>query len=150
MKVLSGIYRKDGGTIWYKGQEVDIPNPRAGLDLGISMIHQELVLAPHLTVAQNIFMGREPRGRFAFVVDDRRQVEQTAELIERLHLRLDPRAKVKDLKVAQQQMVSIAPRTTSAVTWSTVGASMMRPRLAASATRSTFVMSTPRGLTEQT
>ena len=63
MKVLSGIYRKDAGTIWYKGQEVDIPNPRAGLDLGISMIHQELVLAPHLTVAQNIFMGREPRGR---------------------------------------------------------------------------------------
>jgi ribose transport system ATP-binding protein len=108
MKVLSGIYRKDGGTIWYKGQEVDIQNPRAGLDLGISMIHQELVLAPHLTVAQNIFMGREPRGRFAFVVDDRRQVEQTAELIERLHLRLDPKAKVKDLKVAQQQMVSIA------------------------------------------
>ena len=55
------------------------------------MIHQELVLAPHLTVAQNIFMGREPRGRFAFVVDDKRQVEQTGELIERLHLRLDPR-----------------------------------------------------------
>jgi ribose transport system ATP-binding protein len=108
MKVLSGIYRKDAGTIWYKGQEVDVPNPRAGLDLGISMIHQELVLAPHLTVAQNIFMGREPRGRAGFTVDDRRQVEQTAELIERLHLRLDPKAKVKDLKVAQQQMVSIA------------------------------------------
>jgi ribose transport system ATP-binding protein len=108
MKVLSGIYRKDAGTIWYKGQEVDIPNPRAGLDLGISMIHQELVLAPHLTVAQNIFLGREPRGRLAFVMDDKRQVEQTADLIERLHLRLDPKAKVKDLKVAQQQMVSIA------------------------------------------
>jgi len=108
MKVLSGIYRKDAGTIWYKGQEVDVPNPRAGLDLGISMIHQELVLAPHLTVAQNIFMGREPRGRAGFTVDDKRQVEQTAELIERLHLRLDPKAKVKDLKVAQQQMVSIA------------------------------------------
>jgi ribose transport system ATP-binding protein len=108
MKVLSGIYRKDAGTIQYKGQEVDIPNPRAGLDLGISMIHQELILAPHLTVAQNIFMGREPRGRLAFVVDDKRQVEQTAELIDRLHLRLDPRVKVKDLKVAQQQMVSIA------------------------------------------
>jgi ribose transport system ATP-binding protein len=108
MKVLSGIYRKDAGTIWYKGQEVDVPNPRAGLDLGISMIHQELVLAPHLTVAQNIYMGREPRGRVGFTVDDRRQIEQTGELIERLHLRLDPRAKVKDLKVAQQQMVAIA------------------------------------------
>ena len=72
------------------------------------MIHQELVLAPHLTVAQNIYMGREPRGRVSFIVDDKRQVEQTAELIDRLHLRLDPRAKVRDLKVAQQQMVEIA------------------------------------------
>jgi ribose transport system ATP-binding protein len=107
MKVLSGIYRKDAGTIWYKGQEVDIPDPRAGRDLGISMIHQELILAPHLTVAQNMYLGREPRGR-SFLVDDKRQVEQTAELIERLHLRLVPTAKVKDLKVAQQQMVSIA------------------------------------------
>ncbi|HZW00997.1 MAG TPA: sugar ABC transporter ATP-binding protein [Candidatus Deferrimicrobium sp.] len=108
MKVLTGIYRKDAGTVWFKGQEVDVPDPRAGRDLGISMIHQEIVLAPHLTVAQNIYMGREPRGRLSFTVDDKRQVELTAELIDRLHLRLDPRAKVRDLKVAQQQMVEIA------------------------------------------
>jgi ribose transport system ATP-binding protein len=108
MKILSGIYRRDAGTIVYKGREVDIPDPRAALDLGISMIHQELILAPHLTVAQNIFLGREPRGRTGFTVDDRHQIRQTEELIERLHLRLDPKAKVKDLKVAQQQMVSIA------------------------------------------
>ncbi|HKZ91506.1 MAG TPA: sugar ABC transporter ATP-binding protein [Candidatus Limnocylindrales bacterium] len=107
MKVLTGIYRRDAGTIWYKGSEVEIPNPRAGRDLGISMIHQELVLAPHLTVAQNIYLGREPRSRLSFMVDDRRQVEQAAELIERLHLRLDPKARVRDLKVAQQQMVEI-------------------------------------------
>ena len=108
MKVLTGIYRKDGGTVWIKGQEVDVPDPRAGRDLGLSMIHQEIVLAPHLTVAQNIYMGREPRGRLSFTVDDKRQVELTAELIDQLHLRLDPRAKVRDLKVAQQQMVEIA------------------------------------------
>jgi ribose transport system ATP-binding protein len=108
MKVLTGIYRKDAGTVWFKGQEVDVPDPRAGRDLGISMIHQEIVLAPHLTVAQNIYMGREPRGRLSFTVDDKRQVELTTELIERLHLKLDPRAKVRDLKVAQQQMVEIA------------------------------------------
>ena len=107
MKVLTGIYRRDAGTIWYKGSEVEIPNPRAGRDLGISMIHQELVLAPHLTVAQNIYLGREPRSRLSFMVDDRRQVEQAAELIERLHLKLDPKARVRDLKVAQQQMVEI-------------------------------------------
>jgi ribose transport system ATP-binding protein len=108
MKVLTGIYQKDAGSIRYKGQEVDIPNPRVGRDLGISMVHQELVLAPHLTVAQNIYLGREPRGKVSFMVDEARQVEQTAELIERLHLRLDARAKVRDLKVAQQQMVEIA------------------------------------------
>ena len=108
MKVLTGIYRKDAGTVWFKGQEVDVPDPRAGRDLGISMIHQEIVLAPHLTVAQNIYMGREPRGRLSITVDDKRQVELTAELIDRLHLKLDPRAKVRDLKVAQQQMVEIA------------------------------------------
>jgi ribose transport system ATP-binding protein len=66
------------------------------------------VLAPHLTVAQNIYMGREPRGRLSFMVDEKHQVELTAELIDRLHLRLDPSAKVRDLKVAQQQMVEIA------------------------------------------
>ena len=108
MKVLTGIYGRDGGTIEYMGQPVEIPNPRAGRDLGISMIHQELVLAPHLTVAQNIYMGREPRGRLGFTVDDKAQVAQTATLIERLHLRLDPTARVMDLKVAQQQMVEIA------------------------------------------
>jgi ribose transport system ATP-binding protein len=108
MKVLTGIYRKDAGTISFKGHEVDIPDPRAGRDLGLSMIHQELVLAPHLTVAQNIYMGREPRGRLSFMVDEKHQVELTAELIDRLHLRLDPSAKVRDLKVAQQQMVEIA------------------------------------------
>ena len=108
MKVLSGIYRKDAGTIWYKGQEVDIPDPRAGLDLGISMIHQELVLAPHLTVAQNIFLGREPRGRLAFVVDDKRQSSRPRSSSNGCTCASIPKAKVKDLKVAQQQMVAIA------------------------------------------
>ena len=108
MKVLTGIYSRDAGTIEYKGQHVEIPNPRAGRDLGISMIHQELVLAPHLTVAQNIYLGREARGRLSFMTNDKRQVEQTEALIEQLHLKLDPTAKVMDLKVAQQQMVEIA------------------------------------------
>src|SRR6476469_5159994 len=61
MKLLAGIYGKDAGTILYKGQEVEIPSPRAAQQLGISIVHQELNLMPHLTVAQNIFIGREPR-----------------------------------------------------------------------------------------
>jgi ribose transport system ATP-binding protein len=63
MKVLAGVYAKDGGRILHKGKEVEIHNPRAAQLLGISMIHQELNLMPHLTVAENIFIGREPRRR---------------------------------------------------------------------------------------
>jgi ribose transport system ATP-binding protein len=108
MKILAGVYQPDAGEIRFKGEPVDIPNPRTALDLGISMIHQELNLMPHLTVAQNIFMGREPRGRPRFMLDDRRLNQQTQELIDRLHLKLDPKARVGDLKIAQQQMVEIA------------------------------------------
>src|SRR5690606_13088126 len=108
MKILAGVYSKDAGRIFYRGREVDIPNPRAAQLLGISMIHQELNLMPHLTVAQNIFIGREPRQRIPFVLDDKRINEQTRALLDRLHLKLDPRTKVADLTVAKQQMVEIA------------------------------------------
>jgi ribose transport system ATP-binding protein len=72
------------------------------------MVHQELNLAPHLTLAQNIFLGREPRRRLPWVLDDRVLNDKAAELFEALHLRLDPRARVSGLAVAQQQMVEIA------------------------------------------
>jgi ribose transport system ATP-binding protein len=76
--------------------------------LGISIIHQELNLMPHLTVAQNIFIGREPRAKVPFVVDDRTTNEKAVRLFELLNLRLDPTAKVSDLTVAKQQMVEIS------------------------------------------
>jgi ribose transport system ATP-binding protein len=108
MKVLTGIYRKDSGHISYKGQEVDIPNPRAAQRLGLSMIHQELNLMPHLTVSQNIFIGREPRTNLPFVLDEKEINEKTVQLLDRLHLKLDPTTKVRNLSVAKQQMVEIA------------------------------------------
>ena len=108
MKILAGVYQPDGGEIRYKGTPVQVASPRTALDLGISMIHQELNLMPHLTVAQNMFMGREPRGWPRFLLDEARLNRQTQELIDRLHLRLDPKARVGDLKIAQQQMVEIA------------------------------------------
>lgn len=108
MKVLAGIYKKDAGRIFYKGQEVDIPNPRAAQNLGISMIHQELNLMPHLTVAQNIFIGREPRASIPFMLDENKINEQAEALFNDLHLKLDPSTKVSDLTVAMQQMVEIA------------------------------------------
>jgi len=108
MKVLAGVYQKDAGKILYNGREVNIATPRAAQHLGISIIHQELNLMPHLTAAQNIFIGREPRKGVAFVIDERGMNDKTRELFEMLHLNLDPRTKVMDLVVAKQQMVEIA------------------------------------------
>ncbi len=108
MKILAGVYSKDAGRIIYKGSEVQIPNPRAAQDLGISMIHQELNLMPHLTVAQNIFIGREPRARSRLLLDEGKLNEQAKQLFEMMHLKIDPRVKVADLSVAKQQMVEIA------------------------------------------
>src|SRR5690606_22475925 len=94
--------------ILFEGRDVEIHNPRDAQHLGISMIHQELNLMPHLTIAQNIFIGREPRTLARFVLDDKRINAQTRELLAQLHLQLDPRTKVADLTVAKQQMVEIA------------------------------------------
>jgi ribose transport system ATP-binding protein len=108
MKVLAGVYSKDAGRILHKGKEVEIHNPRAAQNLGISMIHQELNLMPHLTVAQNIFIGREPRQNVKFMLDDKAINRQAEQVFAMMRLNLDPRLKVADLTVAKQQMVEIA------------------------------------------
>ena len=108
MKILGGIYHKDAGQVMLEGNEVVITSPGMAQHLGISIIHQELNLMPHLTVAQNIFIGREPRGKIPFVVDDKATNEKALGLFELLNLRLDPNTKVSDLTVAKQQMVEIA------------------------------------------
>ncbi len=108
MKVLAGIYRPDAGHIYFNGRPVQIGSPRAAQHLGISMVHQELNLMPHLTAAQNIFIGRESRAAVPFVLDDAALNAKAGEVFETLHLRLDPRVRVADLTVAQQQMIEIA------------------------------------------
>ena len=108
MKVLAGVYSKDAGRILYLGKEVEIHTPRAAQHLGISMIHQELNLMPHLTLAQNVFIGREPRQGIRLVLNENRINAQTQELFDSMHLKLNPRTKVSDLTVARQQMVEIA------------------------------------------
>jgi ribose transport system ATP-binding protein len=107
MKVLTGVYTKDAGRILYKGREVEIPNPKAAQDLGIAIIHQELHLMPHLTVAQNLFIGREPRKGARFVLDEKTINQKAQELLDMMNLDLDPKARVGDLTVAKQQMVEI-------------------------------------------
>lgn len=107
MKVLTGVYTKDSGTIQYKGREFAPANTKAAQDAGIIMIHQELNLAQDLTVAQNIFIGREPRLAGLFI-DEKRQERMAQELLDRLHLNVSPRTPVSELTVAKQQMVEIA------------------------------------------
>jgi ribose transport system ATP-binding protein len=108
MKILAGVYRRDAGRIRLRGSDTEITSPRAAQHLGISIIHQELSLMPDLTVAQNIFIGREPKGWPPFLLDERELNRQARELFERLHLVVDPQTKVANLSVARQQMVEIA------------------------------------------
>jgi ribose transport system ATP-binding protein len=108
MKVLTGVYTKDAGRIVYKGKEIEITTPKMAQDLGISIIHQELNLMPDLTVAQNIYIGREPRKMFNLFLDENELNERAQQLFQRMNLQMDPRIKVSDLTVAKQQMVEIA------------------------------------------
>ena len=107
MKLLSGIYTADSGLFQLAGEPLEITGPKQAMELGISIIHQEFNLVPHLTVAQNIFIGREPR-RLRVLLDERRLVRDAQELIEGANLPLDPNAVVGGLTVANQQMVEIA------------------------------------------
>jgi ribose transport system ATP-binding protein len=107
MKLLSGIYTPDEGEFFLDGRPLQVSGPKHALEQGISIIHQEFNLMPDLTVAQNIFIGREPRSA-GFFLGERTLNARAKELIDRLHLPLDPRQVVGSLTVARQQMVEIA------------------------------------------
>lgn len=107
MKVLNGMYRPDEGSIFFRGQLVEITSTPAALDLGISMIHQELSAVPYMTVAENIFLGREPLGRWG-LIDKRKMIADTRKLLERLEIRISPSTVMNQLSVANTQMVEIA------------------------------------------
>jgi ribose transport system ATP-binding protein len=108
MKILAGVYTKDSGEIRYHGECVDFSSPREAQAVGIGIIHQELQLMNHLTVAENIFIGREPKKAFGLFLDDNKLNRQAAELLAHMNLKLDPRTNVGGLTVARQQMVEIA------------------------------------------
>lgn len=108
MKVLAGVYPMDSGQIRMEGRLVEISTPRAAQMLGIGIMHQELNLMNHLSVAQNIFIGREPRCCYGLFLDENALNRQTRQICERMHLKLDPRTLVNELTVAKQQMVEIA------------------------------------------
>src|SRR3954468_6014718 len=104
MKLLSGIYTADEGSFAFSGEPYEPTSAKHALELGISIIHQEFNLMPDLTVAQNLFIGREPGG---FFTSERRLNAQAQGLIDRLHLPLKPKQLVGELTVAKQQMVEI-------------------------------------------
>ncbi|MGC8777974.1 MAG: sugar ABC transporter ATP-binding protein, partial [Candidatus Caldatribacteriaceae bacterium] len=107
MKILAGALQPDEGTIYLKGKEVTIHNTQHARDLGISIIYQEFNLLPDLSVAQNIFLGREKVGKGS-LLNYRVMVEEARVILQQLGAELSPYALVKELGVAQQQQVEIA------------------------------------------
>jgi len=106
LKILSGAQQQDSGTIEFGGRKVTMASPHDAQRLGIVTIYQEFTLAPNMTIAENVFIGREP-GRGVFV-NWRQMAAETRAITTRLGLQLKPMAVVRDLSVAEQQMVEIA------------------------------------------
>jgi inositol transport system ATP-binding protein len=106
IKVLSGAQQPNAGAISFDGEDVTMPTPHDAQRLGIVTIYQEFTLAPNMTIAENVFIGREP-GNGVFV-NWRKMIADTRTITQRLGLELKPMAVVRDLNVAEQQMVEIA------------------------------------------
>lgn len=143
MKCLIGMYRPDKGTIKIKGEPVQFQDTMDALRSGISMIHQELNLVPYMTVAENIWLGREPM-KFGFV-DHVRLNQVTQELLNRLNIRLKAERMVGELSIASQQMVEIA----KAVSWDSDIVIMDEPTSALTETEVAHLFTIIRDLREQ-
>ena len=107
MKVLTGIHTRDAGEITLFGNKVNFTDISQSQKMGVSMIHQELNMMNHLTVAQNIYIGREPlKGNF--YIDDRKMEKEAKKLFDRIGINIDPSVVLGTLTVGKQQMVEIA------------------------------------------
>ncbi len=107
MKILSGAHRPDAGEIYYKGEKVDITNPKRSQELGIGIIMQEFNLLPYLTVEENIFLGREKVNKLG-LINAKEMTRQSLELFETLNVHINPKEMVDNLTTAQRQFVEIA------------------------------------------
>jgi monosaccharide-transporting ATPase len=107
IKVITGVYKPDDGQVHFKGEEVAFSDPRESQAVGISTIYQEINLIPLLSVAQNIFLGREPRNRLG-IIDVESMNREAAEILERYGIRADVTAPLRSLGLGAQQMVAIA------------------------------------------
>lgn len=110
MKIISGIHAPDAGTIVYKGREIFDLTPAKCLELGISMIHQELSPEPYMTIAENIFLGREPRGKGLArrLVDFKKMYQDTQQILDQMGILYSPKTVMNDLSLAGKQLIEIA------------------------------------------
>jgi ABC-type sugar transport system ATPase subunit len=106
MNILAGIHEADEGEILINGKHVKISSPLASQKMGIGIIHQELHLIPHMTIAENVFLGRESR-KMGLFADRKQIVEKTQQLLQSFHLNLDPNARIHTLSIGEQQIVEI-------------------------------------------
>lgn len=107
MKILNGQYQIDEGEIYFKGEKLGHQNTEETLKLGISMIHQELSPVLDMTIAENIFLGREPTFKIKNFVNFKELYQQTQELLDKLGLKFNPRSKMSELSVAGMQLIEI-------------------------------------------
>lgn len=142
IKILGGIYNYDSGKIFIEGKEVYIKDVKDAQKNGIAIIHQELVLVPHMTVAENIFLGRECVN--GFLVDYERMNIQAQKLLDENKIEINPNALVKDLTIAQQQMVEIV----KAISYKSKILVMDEPTSSISEKEVEFLFETMRNLTK--
>jgi len=108
VRILNGYFGNDfKGKVLVDGKEARMESPRNALRMGMSMINQEIILVPTLSISDNIFLGSEPRGRFNFV-DDERMTTMSRVILDSLGSSLDPQEKVEDLSIGETQIVEIA------------------------------------------
>lgn len=106
MNIISGVYRPDAGKVVFKGKEVNFSNPTDAQKAGIGFVHQELCVCPHLSVSENIFMGRLPRTHVG-TIDKKKLYQETKNLLDLFHVGFSPDAVVGQLSTAEQQIVEI-------------------------------------------
>ena len=110
MKCMFGIYHMDEGEVYYEGEKVSFKGPLDALKMGIAMVHQELQPITERSIGENIYVGRYPTKHYGpvTVIDHDKMYKDAAEVLEKVHLNFDPRAKLSSLSVSQMQLVEIA------------------------------------------
>ena len=108
MKILLGIHKRDAGTIEYDGKPLDFKSPREALDAGIVMVHQEINMIMEMTIAENLFFGREKMFMNGPFLDVKKRSEEAKKVFAELKVSIDPEKKAKELSIAELQLVEIA------------------------------------------